>query len=229
MLLLMLESGIPIDCVITADVGMEFPEMYHHWDKLDQLLYQERGIHLTILQHPKGFEWIMFDQPIERQSTLALRASLGVPPYGNGWPKIRARWCTEMLKTQLITKEVNCLKKEKNALYYVGVTVDKPAWLKDDIYPLAEWGITEAQTLKICYDRGFDWDGLYEIYHHCSCWCCPFQEVDDLKNVYRYHPELWAKLRELDKRALGQFGHDALGCFKEGWSVEQLEQHMKEG
>jgi len=37
MLLLMLESGMPIDCVITADTGMEFPEMYRHWDKLDQL------------------------------------------------------------------------------------------------------------------------------------------------------------------------------------------------
>lgn len=44
MLLLMLESGMPIDCVITADTGMEFPEMYRHWDKIDQLLYQERGI-----------------------------------------------------------------------------------------------------------------------------------------------------------------------------------------
>ena len=55
MLLLMLEAGMPIDCVITADTGMEFPEMYQHWDKIDQVLYQERGIHLTILRHPKGF------------------------------------------------------------------------------------------------------------------------------------------------------------------------------
>jgi len=56
MLLLMLEAGMPIDCVLTADTGMEFPEMYRHWDKIDQVLYQERGIHLTILRHPKGFE-----------------------------------------------------------------------------------------------------------------------------------------------------------------------------
>lgn len=44
MLLLMLEAGRPIDCVIAADTGMEFPEMYRHWDKIDQMLYQERGI-----------------------------------------------------------------------------------------------------------------------------------------------------------------------------------------
>ena len=58
MLLLMLEAGMPIDCVLTADTGMEFPEMYRHWDKIDQVLYQERGIHLTILRHSKGFEWL---------------------------------------------------------------------------------------------------------------------------------------------------------------------------
>ena len=40
MLLLMLEAGMPIDCVLTADTGMEFPEMYRHWDKIDQVLDQ---------------------------------------------------------------------------------------------------------------------------------------------------------------------------------------------
>ena len=93
----------------------------------------------------------------------------------------------------------------------------------DEIYPLVEWGITEAQALKICYDRGFDWNGLYEIYHRCSCWCCPFQRIGELKNLRCHHPELWARLRELDKRALDQFGHSALGRFKDNWNVEQLE------
>lgn len=82
MLLLMIEAGMPIDCVITADTGMEFPEMYQHWDKLDQVLYQERGIHLTVLRHPKGFEWLMFDQPKEKPRTLQTREALGVTPYG---------------------------------------------------------------------------------------------------------------------------------------------------
>lgn len=223
MLLLMLESGMPIDCVITADTGMEFPEMYRHWDKIDQLLYQERGIRLTILRHPKGFEWLMFDEPKERARALETRMKAGVPPYGNGWPGIRVRWCTGQLKTHLINREVNRLKKEKNALHYVGIAADEPARIKNEIYPLAEWGITEAQALKICYDRGFDWNGLYEIYHRCSCWCCSFQRIDELRKLRRHHPELWEKLRQMDERALGQFGHTALGRFKDNWSVEQLE------
>ena len=226
MLLLMLEAGMPIDCVITADTGMEFPAMYRQWDKIDQLLYQERGIHLTILRHPKGFEWLMFDQPKEKPSTLATREALGVTPYGNGWPGIRVRWCTGQLKTHLIQKEVNRIKGAYNALHYVGIAADEPQRIRNEVYPLVEWGITEAEALQICYDRGFDWNGLYEIYHRCSCWCCPFQRIDELRKLRRHHPELWKKLREMDERALGQFGNTALGRFKDNWTVEQLEQRF---
>ena len=78
MLLLMIERGMPIDMVLTADTGMEFPEMYRHWDRVEQYLYRERGLHLTILRHPKGFEWLMFDEPKEKPSSIELRAQLGV-------------------------------------------------------------------------------------------------------------------------------------------------------
>lgn len=43
MLLLMLDRRMPIDMVLTADTGMEFPEMYEHLAKLDEHLYRERG------------------------------------------------------------------------------------------------------------------------------------------------------------------------------------------
>ena len=45
MLLLMIERGMPIDMVLSADTGMEFPEMYEHLAKLDEHLFRERGIH----------------------------------------------------------------------------------------------------------------------------------------------------------------------------------------
>lgn len=37
MLLLMIERGMPIDMVLYADTGMEFPEMYAHIAKLECL------------------------------------------------------------------------------------------------------------------------------------------------------------------------------------------------
>lgn len=98
MLLLMIERGMPIDMVLSADTGMEFPEMYEHLAKLDEHLFRERGIHITTLRHPKGFEYLMFDEPKQKPRSLENRAKLGIPPHGNGWPGIRVRWCSGSCK-----------------------------------------------------------------------------------------------------------------------------------
>lgn len=156
MLLLMIERGMPIDMVLYADTGMEFPEMYAHIAQLDAYLYGQRGIHITVLRHPQGFEYLMFDEPKRKASCLERRAQKGIPPYGNGWPGIRVRWCTGQLKTHLIQKEVNRLKGGLGAVHYVGIASDEAWRCKGEQYPLVDWGITEAQALQICYDRGYD-------------------------------------------------------------------------
>lgn len=226
LLLLMIERGMPIDIVLNTDTGMEFPEMYDHLAKVDEYLYRERGLHITTLRHPKGFEWLMFDDPKKKASCIANREKLGISLYGNGWPGVRVRWCTGQLKTHLITKEVNRLKGKYNALQYIGIAADEAHRCKGEQYPLVEWGITEAQALQICYDRGFDFGGLYRIYHRASCWCCPFQRIDELRKMRRHHPELWARLWDMDNRARAQFGTGPLGQFKKNWSVERLEQRF---
>lgn len=226
MLLLMLERDMPIDTVLTADTGMEFPEMYEHLQKLDDLLYRERGIHITTLRHPKGFEYLMFDVPQQQKRAIERRIANGQALTGYGWPGIQVRWCTGQLKTHLIHKEVNRLKKERNALHYVGIAADEPKRIKNEQYPLVNWSITEAEALKISYDRGFDWGGLYRIYNRCSCWCCPLQRIGELKKLRSHHPELWARLLDMDQRAIAQFGHNPLGQFKQNWTVEQLERRF---
>ncbi len=229
LMLLMIEKGLPIDSVLYADTTMDFPEMEAHIAKLDGLLFRECGIHITTLRHPHGFEWLMFDEPKVKPSCLEKRARLGIPPFGNGWPGARVRWCTGQLKTLLISKEVNRLKLEKNALHHIGIAADEAHRCKDDPqnrYPLVEWGITEAQALQICYNHGFDWGGLYEIYHRVSCWCCPLQRVGELRNLRHHHPELWARLLELDQRARAQFGPGPLGQFKKNWSVERYDERF---
>lgn len=200
--------------------------MYDHLEKLDAFLYRERGIHITYLKHPKGFEYLMFDDPKQKAAAIENRTRLGISLYGNGWPGIQARWCTGMLKTHLITKEVNRLKKERNALHYVGIAADEEKRVKNEQYPLVEWGVTEAEALHYCYDHGFDWGGLYEIYHRCSCWCCPFQRIDELRKLRTHHPELWQRLILMDNRAREQFGAGPLGQFKENWSVQALDQRF---
>ena len=117
---------MPIDAVIYADTGMEFPEMEAHIAKLDDLLFRERGIHITTLRHPHGFEWLMFDVPQQQKRAIERRIAKGQPLTGYGWPGMKVRWCTRQLKTHLIAKEVNRLKKEKRGLHYIGIAADEP-------------------------------------------------------------------------------------------------------
>ena len=149
MLLLMVERGLPIHAVLTADTGMEFPEMYEHLQKLDDYLFAERGLHLTWLRHPKGFEWLMFEEKKQRSASIENRQRLGVSLYGNGWPGPRVRWCTGQLKTHLIHKEINRLKGQYRAVSYVGIAADEPKRIKSERYPLVDWGITEKEALQI--------------------------------------------------------------------------------
>ena len=226
MLLLMIERGMPIDMVLYADTGMEFPEMVDHIKKLDAYLYKQRGIHITVLKNPHSFEYFMFEEPKQRQRSIENRLKLGIPLQGNGWPGMRVRWCTGQLKTHLISKEVNRLKGELGAINYIGIAADEAWRCKDDCYPLVEWGITEAQALQICYDRGYDFGGLYQIYRRASCWCCPFQRIDELRKLRKHHPELWQRLLDMDRRARQMFGKGPLGQFKKDWSVDRLEERF---
>ena len=73
MLLLMIEKEMPIDIVLFADTGMEFPEMYAHLEKLDAYLYEKRGIHITVLRAKHSFEYLMFEEPKVKPKTIENR------------------------------------------------------------------------------------------------------------------------------------------------------------
>ena len=50
---------------------------------------------------------------------------------------------------------------------------------------LAKYDLSEDDVdylnQEYCYDHGFDWDGLYEIFRRVSCWCCPLQSLSELR------------------------------------------------
>lgn len=89
-----------------------------------------------------------------------------------------------------------------NTKMYIGIAADEPKRVHDDIYPLFEWGITEEQALEYCYKHGFDWGGLYKERTRLSCWICPMQCIHDLKLLYRDFPDLWKKLKRLNKEVV---------------------------
>lgn len=205
MLLRMLEEGMPVDIILFCDTGMEFEGLYHHIDKLEK--YIDRPI--TRLKSNKSFEYLMLEHTPKRKNPEL------VGRVGFSWPGPRNRWCTAMLKQRIIDRYLRDLAKEYTLVQYIGIAADEPQRVREHNYPLVDWGMTEADCLAYCKERGFDWDGLYDIFHRVSCWLCPLQSFEELRKLRRHFPDLWEKLRWLDKQTWR--------TYLKNYSAEQLE------
>lgn len=210
MLLRMLEENMTIDEIIFVNTGKDFPDMLQHIKKVNNYIMRNYGKEITSLLPRNSFDYYMFEHQKTRGKNKGKK--------GYGWATMRCRWCTSNLKTQTINSYLKQYEKE-GYVEYVGIAYDEPKRIKDKCYPLVDWKMTEADCLKYCYDRGFNWNGLYEHFDRLSCWCCPLKNLKELKILYMYYPDLWQKLKEMDKKSYNQFRAD--------YSVEQLEEKFR--
>lgn len=205
----------PLNEVIYCDVWMEFPAMVEHINRLEKI-FTDAGIKFTRLKSEKSFEWYMFEYSPKRKNPDLYDCK------GQSWPGPKARWCTAELKTRIISQYLKDLNKKFTVYQLIGLAADEEYRFQREQnqnpfhkHPLAEWGWAEADCLKYCYDHGFDWDGLYEIFHRVSCWCCPLQSLEELRKLRKHFPDLWAKLIDMEHRTWRKFRAD--------YSVDQLE------
>ena len=205
MLLRMLEEGWPVDLIIFCDTGLEFDAMYRHIEKLEAYV----GIPITRLKADHSFEYYFLEHRPKRKNPVLADKS------GFSWAGPRNRWCTAVLKTRLVDRYIKDLAKDHEIVQYIGIAADEARRVRDKRYPLVEWGMTEADCLAYCKERGFDWEGLYDIFTRVSCWCCPLQSYDELRKLRHHFPDKWEQLREWDRQTWR--------TFVKHYSVEQLE------
>jgi len=191
------------------------------------------GREITTVKCPDDFEYLFAHKEIKRKPRSRNASRYGIDRDGYSWAGPKLRWCTEVLKNRPREQYLQQLREEYEVLEYIGIAADEAHRInrkcnqKDGArLPLVEWGMTEADCLAYCKERGYDWGGLYEIYRRASCWCCPFQRIDELRKLRHHHPELWGRLLDMDNRARAMFGPGPLGQFKQNWSVERLEERF---
>lgn len=228
MVLHMIERGDHLDEVMFCDTSMEFPAMLRHVEKVKKVV-EAAGVKFTTLRADHDFEWRLYKKEIARKPTHDLYGRLGY-----GWPTSKTRWCTKHLKTELITNHIKALRRTYEVIQYIGIASDEGHRLErknnqdsSHRHPLRDWGWNEDEALQYCYARGYDWEGLYELNRNkrtgksrVSCWCCPLQSYDALRNLYRHFPELWARLLELDEKQCKSF-------YAHGYSVANFNQRFE--
>ena len=185
----LIEEDWPLDEIVFFDTGWEFPQMYKHIERFEE--YTGRAV--TRLQPTRPFtEWLT-ERPIKA------RDSGEVYRYGIGWPAANRRWCT---RDKMSTIDRHC----EDAQRYIGIAADEIArtYKFEDMlpatFPLVTWDMDEADCLTYCYERGFDWGGLYEHFKRVSCFCCPLQRLGELRNLRKHYPELWQKMLDWDEK-----------------------------
>ncbi len=201
MLLMMIEKEMQIDEIIFLDTGVEFPEMYKHIEKVER--YIDRKI--TKLKAENSYEYMMFEHEKKKGKNKGQK--------GYSWADFRNRWCTQYLKKQVMNRYLKEKYKNIEIIEYHGIAADETKRLvknreKNIKYPLAEWGVIEKEALEYCYNKGFDWDGLYKKFDRVSCWCCPLKNLKELKVIYKEYPKYWEKLKEWDSKTYRKFRVD---------------------
>lgn len=193
MLLMMMERKELIHSVVFFDTGWEFPQMYDHVDLLEKRI----NIKIWRLQSRLPFEYWMFHKPI-----IARKGENKgkVHRIGNGWPSPTRRWCTRE-KVDTINYFCKAISEPIRCIGYAADETNRgiPKAKAKYRFPLQDYNITEDQALQYCYDKGYDWDGLYEHFGRVSCYCCPLQRLGELRTLRKHFPELWNKMLEMDK------------------------------
>lgn len=221
MLLRMLEEGWPVDVILFCDTGLEFPQLYRHVRKVEENIGRE----ITTVRSKEDFEYLFAYKQVQRKKNTQYAEKYGLIRDGYGWAGPKMRWCTAKLKNQPREAFLRELRKEYHIIEYVGLAADEEYRLKrscnqraDCTHPLVEWGMTEADCLAYCQERGYDWEGLYEKMDRVSCWCCPLQSMKELRVLYRDFPELWEQLKRWDAMTWRPFRAD--------YSVIELEKRF---
>lgn len=197
MLLMLIEKQYPIDRVVCIDTTKEFPSMYRHIERVRALC----PVPIDVL--PIDYDYWFKDHVKTKGKNKGKR--------GYGWPDFRNRWCTA-LKRDTVNAYLKSLNPPGGIVQYHGIAYDERHRCAknsdrgiDAVYPLVDWRVTENQALRYCYDRGLDWDGLYEDFERVSCWCCPLSRLSELRVMHDKYPELWSRLVDMDKLSYRQF------------------------
>lgn len=204
----LIEHNYPLDEAVMFDTGWEFPQMYDHIKKM-RAYFESNGVKLIILKPKQSFDYLMSEKLVKERNG-------GGYHYGYSWCGLKGcRWGTTE-KTATLDKYT---QRNDGAIVYIGIAADEPERLEKERkpfkrFPLADNGITEAECLAGCYERGYTYGGLYEKLDRVSCKFCSMKNIKELRNIYFYIPEVWVELREKQKLTDKPYKGDGKSVFQ---------------
>lgn len=182
---------------VFTDTGAEFPELYAHIDKFEQVTGREvlrlKSEHVSLLDY--------------------IRESRFMPGHG-------ARYCTRMFKIEPFESFTEsfavALRADEDR---VGNTSEKVT------YPLREMGIGLMGVLKICAEK--DLLPRYPVYMaRGGCINCFYKRKSEVYAMNEFVPEVLDELQELEEYVQDERGRFAYMFPNTGMSIKDLRRQM---
>ena len=183
---------------VTTDTGVELPEAYEYFDRLEYVLGQkiERVTALDMLKVPEKhgrtpFDVILYDQ------------------FSGFLPSPQSRWCTRMLKIHPFENYIGgakaysyiAIRADENRKGYVGK--GKPVMISEEpnitpVYPFKDNGISIEDVKQLLDDSGLGVPDYYDWRSRSGCYFCFFQQIGEWQGLAENHPELFEKAKEYE-------------------------------
>ncbi|WP_195615491.1 phosphoadenosine phosphosulfate reductase [Intestinimonas butyriciproducens] len=117
-----------------------------------------------------------------------------------GWP-LCSRCCIQRdCKSRPLDRYRRTLPAD--TIQYLGFATDEQDRLlrlgENKISLLEKYGIAEKDTFQICKRHGL-LSPIYEFANRNGCFFCPNAKERELRHLYDYHPDLWARFLELQQ------------------------------
>jgi len=184
MLLRMIELKMPIDEIVFADTGLEFPEIYEHIKNIEKIINRK----ITIIKTDQTWDKWFYGIP--------KRGKAGERGLIRGFPlTLFPCWWSRESKFKVLDKYC------KGHIRYIGIAIDEPRRLKKKenyVYPLADWKWAEKDCIEYLRSKGILKE-IHEKFKRTGCWCCPKQNLESLKILMKDYPKLWEKLKQMEK------------------------------
>ena len=108
---------------------------------------------------------------------------------------------------------------------YVGIAADERERLArlgpGKISLLEKYDVTESDTYGICERHGL-LSPAYAFARRGGCWFCPNAKLPELRHLYDHHPDLWARLLELQ-----ELPNKATEMFNRDMRIEDIDRNFR--
>jgi len=166
--------------VVFSDTGCEWPETYCFLDYFEDEWMRPRGLELTRLSGPPY------------QCDQNGRTLIDYCEQACKIPIPAVRWCTMSYKVRPVSKWA---EECGVTLQHIGIAADERHRAKKRAgrdYPLVERDITRQGCVDIIQAEGLD------VPQKSGCYICPFQRIDQWRELWRRHPELFERAAAIE-------------------------------